>query len=123
MLILSIPACLFPLYACIINFFILWYFVCLNYIGEDLNNASEDEDEDVGDVCGQSSTMAANDVCGQSSTMAAYDVYGQSSTMAAYDGFGQSSTMDAPLIQGGFTSLLFGVQQDSAMAARKLHFN
>ncbi|EEC81876.1 hypothetical protein OsI_25675 [Oryza sativa Indica Group] len=33
--------------------------------GEDLNNASEDEDEDVGDVCGQSSTMAANDVCGQ----------------------------------------------------------
>nr|CAD40086.2 OSJNBb0012A12.16 [Oryza sativa Japonica Group]CAE02499.1 OSJNBa0072D08.1 [Oryza sativa Japonica Group] len=99
------------------------YFVCLNYIGEDLNNASEDEDEDVGDVCGQSSTMDANDVCGQSSTMAAYDVYGQSSTMAAYDGFGQSSTMDAPLIQGGFTSLLFGVQQDSAMAARKLHFN
>ncbi|EEE59009.1 hypothetical protein OsJ_10742 [Oryza sativa Japonica Group] len=91
--------------------------------GEDLNNASEDEDEDVGDVCGQSSTMAANDVCGQSSTMAAYDVYGQSSTMAAYDGFGQSSTMDAPLIQGGFTSLLFGVQRDSAMAARKLHFN
>ncbi|BAF23634.2 Os08g0389800 [Oryza sativa Japonica Group] len=91
--------------------------------GEDLNNASEDEDEDVGDVCGQSLTMAANDVCGQSSTMAAYDVYGQSSTMAAYDGFGQSSTMDAPLIQGGFTSLLFGVQQDSAMAARKLHFN
>lgn len=83
----------------------------MNYIGEDLNNASEDEDEDVGDVCGQSSTMAANDVCGQSSTM------------AAYDGFGQSSTMDAPLIQGGFTSLLFGVQQDSAMAARKLHFN
>jgi hypothetical protein len=71
----------------------------LNYIGEDLNNASEDEDEDVGDVCGQSSTMAA------------------------YDVFGQSSTMDAPLIQGGFTSLLFGVQQDSAMAARKLHFN
>lgn len=95
----------------------------MNYIGEDLNNASEDEDEDVGDVCGQSSTMDANDVCGQSSTMAAYDVYGQSSTMAAYDGFGQSSTMDAPLIQGGFTSLLFGVQQDSAMAARKLHFN
>lgn len=83
----------------------------MNYIGEDLNNASEDEDEDVGDVCGQSSTMAA------------YDVYGQSSTMAAYDGFEQSSTMDAPLIQGGFTSLLFGVQQDSAMAARKLHFN
>ena len=37
----------------------------------------------------------------------------------------QSSAMSAPYIQGGFTDLLLGVQQDAAMSssARKLHFD
>ena len=37
----------------------------------------------------------------------------------------QSSAMSAPYIQGGFTNLLLGVQQDAAVSssARKLHFD
>jgi hypothetical protein len=37
----------------------------------------------------------------------------------------QSSAMSAPYIQGGFTNVLLGVQQDAAMSlsARKLHFD
>jgi len=37
----------------------------------------------------------------------------------------QSSAISAPYIQGGFTDLLHGVQQDAAMSssARKLHFD
>ena len=37
----------------------------------------------------------------------------------------QSSAISAPYIQGGFTDLLLGVQQDAAMSssARKLHFD
>ncbi|EEC75620.1 hypothetical protein OsI_12340 [Oryza sativa Indica Group] len=79
---------------------------------EDPNNASENRDEDAGDVYGQSSTMDANDMYGQSSTMVANDVYGE------------SSTMPTPLIQGGYTNLLFEVQQDCTLSssARKLHF-
>ncbi|EEE59391.1 hypothetical protein OsJ_11516 [Oryza sativa Japonica Group] len=79
---------------------------------EDPNNASENRDEDAGDVYGQSSTMDANDMYGQSSTMVANDVYGE------------SSTMPTPLIQGGYTNLLFEVQQDCTFSssARKLHF-
>ena len=37
----------------------------------------------------------------------------------------QSSAMSAPYIQGGFTDLILGVQQDATMSssARKLHFD
>lgn len=44
----------------------------------------------------------------------ANDMYAESST-----------TMTAPLLQGGYTSLLFRVQQDAAMLSslRKLHFD
>jgi hypothetical protein len=37
----------------------------------------------------------------------------------------QSSTMAAPVIQGGYTSLILGVQQDATLpsSARKLHFH
>jgi hypothetical protein len=43
----------------------------------------------------------------------------------ANDLYGQSSTMVTPLMQGGDTSLILGVQQDATMSssARKLHFN
>ena len=41
------------------------------------------------------------------------------------DVYGQSSTVAALLIQGGFTSLLLGVEQDAILlsAARKLPFD
>ena len=37
----------------------------------------------------------------------------------------QSSAISAPYIQGGFTDLILGVQQDATMSssARKLHFD
>jgi hypothetical protein len=43
----------------------------------------------------------------------------------ANDMYQQSSTMPTPLIQGGYTSLILGVQQDATLlsSARKLHFD
>lgn len=57
-----------------------------------------------------------------------YNYYVGNSTVPTFanDMYAESSTtMTAPLLQGGYTSLLFRVQQDAAMLSslRKLHFD
>ena len=44
-------------------------------------------------------------------------------TMSCFNIYMNSSVMDAGGIQGGYTSLLLGVDQDAASAVRKLHFD
>ena len=46
-------------------------------------------------------------------------------TMPDFHMYGNSSTMDTPYIQGGYTSLLLGVDEAATMhsTARKLHFS
>jgi hypothetical protein len=57
-----------------------------------------------------------------------YNYYAGNSMVPTFanDMYAESSTtMTAPLLQGGYTSLLFRVQQDAAMlsSVRKLHFD
>ena len=73
----------------------------------------------------------SNDVYGRgrSLIMAAPLIQGRyaNATMLTFanDVYGQPSTMSAPSIQGGFTSLLLGVEQDATLssAVRKLPFD
>lgn len=71
-----------------------------------------------------------NDVYGQSSTMAAsliQHIYvNAATTMSHFNMYEKPSTMGAPYVQGGYTSLLLGVDQAATLQQppiRKLYFD
>jgi hypothetical protein len=66
-----------------------------------------------------------NNIYGQPSTVAIPSMQGvyANATMSDFNMHMNSSLMDAHGIQGGYTSLLFGVDKDAASAIRQLHFD
>ena len=95
----------------------LLYLLSLHIIGEDSNNTSGNRDNDV-----DTNFSVGYD---QSSTMAIPVMQGgnANATMSCFNMYMSSSVMDGGGIQGGYTSLLLGVDQDAASAVRKLHFD
>jgi hypothetical protein len=96
---------------------VLLYLLSLHIIGEDPNNTSGNRDNDV-----DTNFSVGYD---QSSTMAIPVMQGgnANATMPCFNMYMSSSVMDGGGIQGGYTSLLLGVDQDAASAVRKLHFD
>jgi hypothetical protein len=66
-----------------------------------------------------------NYVYGQPSATALPSIQGcyANATMPDFNMHINSSIMDAHGIEGGYTSLLFGVDKDAASAIRQLHFD
>jgi hypothetical protein len=66
-----------------------------------------------------------NNIYGQPSTVAIPSMQGvyANATMLGFNMHMNSSLMDAHGMQGGYTSLLFGVDKDAASAIRQLHFD
>jgi hypothetical protein len=66
-----------------------------------------------------------NYVYGQPSATALPSIQGcyANATMPDFNMHMNSSVMDAHVMQGGYTSLLFGVDKDAASTTRKLQFD
>jgi hypothetical protein len=64
-------------------------------------------------------------VYGQPSATALPSIQGcyANATMPDFNMHMNSSVMDAHVMQGGYTSLLFGVDKDAASTSRKLQFD